>query len=161
MATRNTLIKRSANNQDSSQLNNIKIHGLGGAYISRLNIDEMAEHNRPTTSQITMNSKYPFHIHNGLASYYSGTCTGTFVDQDEDCYVTSNSKVTEFNLKILEWLHDDTIKYLEFTDGTTIPVGITETVELSSSDNNNSNDKSIDNKFTVTIKFSWEQLMDI
>ena len=33
------------------------------SYKARMNISETIQHNRPTSSQTTMNSKYPFHIH--------------------------------------------------------------------------------------------------
>ena len=57
----------------------------GRHYYTEVNISEDIQHNRPTTSQTTYNSKYPFHIHNGKASYYSGSCTATFIDNTDNC----------------------------------------------------------------------------
>ena len=133
----------------------VKIWGGGGSYVARLNIDETVQHNRPTSSQITMNSKYPFHVHNGKASYYSGSCTATFVDNN-DCYVTSEEDVAGFYFRLAEWLHNDSMKFIQFSDNTIIPVGILETVEISTK-----SDKTINDKYNTIVKFDWEQLRDI
>lgn len=123
-------------------------------YKARMNINETIQHNRPTSSQITMNSKYPFHIHSGKPSYYSGSCTATFVDNN-DCYVTSESEVAEFYYRIAEWLHNDRVKYLKYSDNTIFPVGILEIVEISSE-----SDKTVNDKYNTTVKFDWEQIAD-
>ena len=130
----------------------VEIYDSVATYKARLNISETIQHNRPTSSQVTMNSKYPFHIHSGKPSYYSGSCTATFVDNN-DCYVTSETDIAEFNYKIAEWLHNDRVKYLKYSDKTIFPVGILETVEISSEA-----DKTINDKYNTTIKFEWEQL---
>lgn len=128
-------------------------------YKARLNIDETVQHIRPTSSQITMNSKYPFHIHNGKASYFAGSCTATFTDNVDECYVTSEDDVTAFNCAILEWLHNDTIKTLRFNNsGTQFQVGILETVEITASSEYSPGNRSTNDKYNSAIKFSWEQL---
>lgn len=128
----------------------VKIWDATAIYYARMNINESIQHNRPTSSQTTMNSKYPFHIHNGEPSYFSGSCTATFVDNN-GCYVTSESDVASFNYKIAEWLHNDRVKYLQYSNSTVFPVGILDTVKIDTKD-------TVDNKYDTTVTFDWEQI---
>ena len=131
----------------------VEIWDNSAHYKARMNINETLQHNRPTSSQVTLNSKYPYHIHDGKPSYYSGSCTATFVDNN-DCYVTSEEDVAEFNETIAEWLHNDKTKFLKYSDKTVLPVGILSTVEISNSNN------TINDKYDTVIKFDWEQIGD-
>ena len=131
----------------------VEIWDSNAHYKARMNINETLQHNRPTSSQVTLNSKYPYHIHDGKPSYYSGSCTATFVDNN-DCYVTSEEDVAEFNETIAEWLHNDKTKFLKYSDKTVFPVGILSTVEISNSNS------TINDKYDTVIKFEWEQIGD-
>ena len=134
-------------------------------YKARLNIDETLQHIRPTASQITLNSKYPYHIHNGKASYFAGSCTATFTDnenKEDECYdyVTSADDVAMFNYKILEWLHNGETKTLRFhKSNEQFKVGILETVEITANrEYTPGGNATTNDKYNSAIKFSWEQI---
>lgn len=143
----------------------------GKVYVARLNINESIQHNRPTSSQLTINSKYPYHIHNGVPFYYSGQCAATFVDntdEEEDdkdeCeeesvstsdYTNEEGKVADFNYEFAEWLHNGLVKYLNYSENKTLHVGILETVEITTEQ-----DSTIDDQYNSKVVFNWEQIED-
>ena len=147
-------------------------------YLTDIDVSHGIQHNRPTTSQTTYYSKYPFHIHNGLPSYYSGSCTCSFAERDdleyvdEDCVDDVESPAdldfsddpifTETGNAIynsayidgfIQWLHDDTIKTLRVSRRITIPVGILGEIQWDV-------DYNIVDGETIKITFNWEQLQN-
>ena len=130
----------------------------GRHYYTEVNVNEDIQHNRPTSSQTTYNSKYPFHIHNGKASYYSGSCTATFIDNTDNCEYDNEKakeKAAEYTTNIVEWLHNDLTKYLKLSQDFILPVGILGEVKCSIESNN-----TIDDPFDTKVTFEWEQLAD-
>lgn len=155
----------------------MSISGGGKTYfLTDIDVSHGVQHNRPTTSQTTYYSKYPFHIHNGLPNYYSGSCTCSFAERDdleyvdEDCiddiedisdvdfsddpvfteegYAIYNSAYVD---SFIQWLHDDTQKTLQLTRRISIPVGILGEVQWDI-------DYNIVDGESIKITFNWEQL---
>lgn len=132
----------------------------GKHYYSEVKISESIQHNRPTSSQTTYDSKYPYHIHTGKPSYYSGSCTATFIEnaEDECTYEDENlaEKAAEFTAGMLEWLHNDLIKYIKFSENFIVPVGILETVK-----GDFESGSTIDDPWETSVSFDWEQLAPV
>ena len=155
----------------------MNISGGGKTYfLTDIDVSHGVQHNRPTTSQTTYYSKYPFHIHNGLPSYYSGSCTCSFAERDdleyvdEDC-IDDIDNVSEMDFsddpifneeghavynsayvdEFIQWLHNDQQKTLQLTKRISIPVGILGEVQWDI-------DYNIVDGETIKITFNWEQL---
>lgn len=128
----------------------------GKYYVSVSNVKNSMQHNRPTSSNVTYNSKYPFHVHDGMASYYSGSCSAKFAE-NTDCPIDdmTEDKAGKFVLDFVEWLHNDLVKYLRVSKDTVIPCGILDTVNIDID-----NDESLDDLWSTTVSFNWEQLAD-
>ena len=62
----------------------LRIYDTQNSFATNVKISVGIQHNRPTSSQTTYNSKYPYHIHTGKPSYYSGSCTITYSNDDDD-----------------------------------------------------------------------------
>lgn len=132
-------------------------------YFTEVDISQDLQHNRPTESQIGYNSQFPFHTHNGIASYFSGSCSGNFSDNKSgDCYedynfdfrVDKNGNYiynTKYQTGFIKWMHNDRIKHLQLSEDLVIPVGILGEIGLSA-------EKSIDDGYSCKVSFSWEQL---
>lgn len=150
----------------------VEIWDAEGHYIARLNISESIQHNRPMSSQLTINSRYPYHIHNGAPFYYSGQCAATFVDNEEDedeeeedeCeeetvdvddYTNKEGEVADFNYEFAEWLHNGLVKSLKYSENKILYVGILETVEITTEQ-----DSTIDDKYNSKVVFHWEEISD-
>ncbi len=131
----------------------------GKHYYTDVNINESIQHNRPTSSQTTYYSKYPYHIHTGKASYYSGSCTATFADNIDECkYDNEQAKKmsAEYTTGIIEWLHNDLVKYLKLSKDFIIPVGILDAVKEDIESNS-----TIDDPYKTTVSFDWEQVAPV
>ncbi len=131
----------------------------GKHYYTDVNINENIQHNRPTSSQTTYFNRYPYHIHSGLPSYYSGSCTATFADNVNECDYDNEQakrKAAEYTANIMEWLHNDLTKYLKLSDDFIVPIGILETVE-----GEFDSDSTIDDPWETKVSFNWEQLADV
>lgn len=50
-----------------------------------LNPENNITYNRETQSIVSPGRKYPYVVHNGIAQYYSGTMTATFINVDDSC----------------------------------------------------------------------------
>lgn len=146
----------------------VEIWDAEGHYIARLNISESIQHNRPLSSQLTVNNKYPFHIRNGMPFYYSGKCGATFVDNEKDeeeedeCedpttddYTNEDGKVADFNYAFAEWLHNGRQKYLKYSENRVFTVGILDPIEITTEQ-----DSTIDDKYNSKVEFGWEQIAD-
>lgn len=132
----------------------------GRHYYSEINVSESIQHNRPTSSQTTYDSKYPYHIHSGKPSYYSGSCTATFIENAEDECIYDNenlsAKAAEFTAGMLEWLHNDLVKYIKFSENFIVPVGILETVKADFESG-----ATIDDPWETSVSFDWEQVAEV
>lgn len=158
----------------------IKIWDSTGVwYYTNIDISHSVQHNRPTVSQLAFNSQYPFHIHNGKPSYYSGSCTASFSEDanydetDDDCiemseeeldnidwsedYIFAEDGSVIYNSKyvnsFVKWLHNDKIKYLQLTKSIIIPIGIMGEIQWDC-------DYNIQNGESIKVSFNWEQLND-
>lgn len=134
----------------------IKIWDASGYYLSEINVDQKIQHKRPTSSNELFNSKFPKHTHNGLPSYWTGSCSANFSDNKSgDCPEDYN--FGEGNVKyvadFVEWLHNDLVKYLQLSEDFIIPVGILDTVTWDVESGN-----TVDDGYAITISFDWEQL---
>ena len=150
--------------------------GLKTYFLQDVDVSHGVQHNRPTASQTTYYSKYPFHIHNGLPSYYSGSCSCSFAESndfenlDEDCIddvesvedldFSDDPIFTEtgnaiYNSKyideFIQWLHDDKVKTLTLSKHIQILVGILGEIQWDL-------DYNITDGETIKISFNWEQL---
>ena len=144
----------------------VKIWDATGIYYyTEVNVSQSVQHNRPTGSQVGYNSLYPFHTHNGIASYWSGSCSGNFSDNKSgDCYEDYNFDYRQnldgsytYNTKYLagfiKWLHNDLTKQLQLSESLVIPVGILGEIQWDT-------EHTIDDGEDVTISFDWEQVGD-
>ena len=149
--------------EERTKLWGIKIwDATGHYYYTEVDISTDLKHNRPTDSQVAYGSKFPYHIHNGLPSYFSGSCSGNFSDnQSTECYEEYNFDENHIGEDIvyntiymtgfMKWLHNDYTKYLQLSENLVIPVGILGEVSLSTT-------HSIDDGYDCKISFDWEQL---
>ena len=134
-------------------------------YFTEVDIAQDIQHNRPTESILTYNSKYPYHIHDGKGFYFSGSCTGNFSDNKSgECYedynfdyrVDENNNYiynTKYQKEFVKWLHNDHIKYLQLSEDLVIPVGILGEITWST-------ERSVDDGYSCKVTFNWEQLAD-
>ena len=141
---------------DSEKIWGIKIWDASGYYMSEIDISQKVQHKRPTGSTELFNGKYPKHTHNGLPSYWLGSCTANFSDNKSgEC--PSDYNFGEGNVKyvadFIEWLHNDLVKYLQLSEDFIIPVGILETISWDVE-----NKSTVDDGFSITVSFDWEQL---
>lgn len=137
----------------------------GHYYYTEVDISQNIQHNRPTSSQIGLYNKYPFHIHNGEGFYFSGSCSGNFSDNKSgECYedysfdyrTDENGNViynTKYQAAFIKWMHNDRIKHLQLSEDLVIPVGILEQADWSP-------ERSVDDGYSCKITFNWEQLDD-
>lgn len=152
--------------EEREKLWGIKIwDDTGNYFYTEVDISQSVQHNRSTESQIGYNQKYPFHTHNGKASYFSGSCSGNFSDNKSgDCYEdynfgwrnTETGEViynTKYQTAFIKWMHNDHIKQLQLSEDLVIPVGILGEIQWDT-------EKSIDDGHTCKITFNWEQLGD-
>lgn len=153
-------------NDAQNKLWGIKIwDDTGRYYYTEVDITQNIQHNRPTESVVGYNSQYPFHIHNGIASYFSGSCSGNFSDNKSgDCPEDYNFDYREdsqgniiYNTKYLtgfiKWLHNDHVKHLQLAETLVIPVGILGEIKWDV-------EHSIEDGYTTKVSFDWEQLDD-
>lgn len=150
---------------DTIHLWGIKIwDDTGIYYYTEVDISQDIQHNRPTDSILTYYDKYPYHIHDGAAFYFSGSCSGNFSDnQSGECFEDYNFDEREVKGKVvyntlyqvgfIKWLHNDHMKYLQLSENFVIPVGILGEVKLNT-------EHSIDDGYSCTVSFDWEQLAD-
>lgn len=143
----------------------IKIWGDDGIYYyTEVDISQSLTHYVPTEVKDPYNSQYPWVIHNGIASYYKGSVSGNFSDnQNTDCYSDYNLDYVEkdgiiyYNTKyqnaFVKWLHNKKTKYLQLSEHLVIPVKIGDSIQWST-------DKSIDDGYTCKISLDWYQVAD-
>lgn len=144
----------------------IKIWDATGNYFyTEVDISTDVQHNRPTGSQVGYNQLYPYHTHNGIASYFSGSCSGNFSDnQSGECYEDYNFDYrvdshgnyiynTKYIKSFVKWLHNDLTKQLQLSEDFIIPVGILGEVKWST-------DHSVDDGYSCKVSFDWEQIGD-
>ena len=156
----------------------LRIYDAQNSFATNVKISVGIQHNRPTSSQTTYNSKYPYHIHTGKPSYYSGSCTITYSNDDEDeeeiddCdqyveeYIEALEngtmradelvKYSNLGFEISEWLHNDLTKYLVIAENITIPIGILGEVKFDISTT-----QKLDELPECSFSFDWEQVADI
>lgn len=150
----------------SERLWGIKIWDATGNYFyTEVDISQSVQHNRPTSSVIGYNSQYPFHIHDGIASYFSGSCKGNFSenqsgecesDYNFDYRILPNGSYVyniDYMKTFVKWLHNDLVKHLQLSENLVIPVGILGEVQW---ETNNS----LDDGYSCSVSFNWEQLDD-
>lgn len=134
----------------------IKLWDDTGYYLSDLKVKQQVYHNRPTSSTVLFNSKYPKHTHNGMGFYWSGSCTANFSD-NKNANCESEYNFGEGNVKymadFIHWLHNDRIKYLQLSPHLIIPVGILDKITWEADEN-----YTIDDGYNCSISFEWEQL---
>lgn len=151
---------------ETQKLWGIKIwDDTGIYYYTEIDVSTDVQHNRPTSSQLSLYNKRPFHIHNGEGFYFSGSCSGNFSDNKSgECYedynfdyrVDENGNYiynTKYQLGFIHWMHNDHIKYLQLSEDLVIPVGILEQIDWST-------EHSVDDGYACKISFNWEQLDD-
>ena len=148
-----------------NKLYGIKIWDSTGNYFyTEVDVNQSIQHNRPTESQVVYNSKYPYHIHNGKANYFSGTCSGNFSENQGECDTDYNFDYridgqgnviynTIYVATFVKWLHNDRIKHLQLAENFIIPVGILGEVQWDV-------EHSIEDGETTKVTFNWEQLDD-
>ena len=148
-----------------NKLYGIKIWDSTGNYFyTEVDVNQSIQHNRPTESQVVYNSKYPYHIHNGKANYFSGTCSGNFSENQGECDTDYNFDYridgqgnviynTIYVATFVKWLHNDRIKHLQLAENFIIPVGILGEVQWGV-------EHSIEDGETTKVTFNWEQLDD-
>lgn len=172
---------RTSENKPEEWFSGIEIwDSTGRYYVSVANINNDMQHNRPTSSNLTYNNKYPFHIHDGMPNYFSGSCTATFMENctsatfdeiqkiieegkqegvqyccPEDVMDAIEGEAATFEFSFIEWLHNDHVKYLRIVRDWVFPVGILETIDVNIDDS-----YTADDPWNLTITFNWEQLAD-
>lgn len=147
----------------TSTLWGIKIWGDDGVYYyTEVDISTSVTHYVPTEVKDPYNSQYPWVIHNGIASYYKGSISGNFSDnQNTDCYGDYNFNYVEkdgvvyYNTKyqnaFIKWLHNKKTKYLQLSEQLVIPVKIGDSIQWET-------DKSVDDGDTCKISLDWYQV---
>lgn len=143
----------------------IKIWGDDGHYFyTEVEISQSLTHYVPTEATDPYNSQYPWVTHNGIASYYKGSCTGNFSDnQSTDCYEEYNFDENIIGEKVIyntiymntfiKWLHNRKTKYLQLSENMVIPIAVLDSIQWET-------EKSIDDGHTCKVSFDWVQVGD-
>lgn len=133
-------------------------------YYTEVNVSQDLEHNVPVESTVAYNSKYPFVTHNGIAFYYSGSCSGCFMENTGECIDDYNNdyRIDEngnyiYNVRFIDgfvkWLDNKKTKYIQLSEQLVIPANITSPIKWST-------DTTIDDGHNCTISFDWAQAAD-
>ena len=142
-----------------------KLWGDDGVYYyTEIDVSQSITHYVPTESQDPYNSKHPWVIHNGIASYYKGSITGNFSDnQSTECYEEYNfdyyekDGVTYYNVKyqdaFIQWMHNRKTKYLQISEHLVIPIAVLDSIQWET-------EHTIDDGFNNKISFDWVQVAD-
>lgn len=141
----------------------IKIWGDDGVYYyTEVDISAPLTHYVPTEVTDPYNVKYPWVTHNGIASYYKGSVSGNFSDnQSTECYADYNFDENNVNGQVVynvkykdafvQWLHNRKTKYLQLSEQLVIPIKILDSIQVEP-------EKSIDDGYTCKESFDWVQV---
>lgn len=134
----------------------------GITYYTEVNVSQDLTHNVPVSVTEGYNAKYPFVVHNGIAFYYSGSCSGNFSDNTGEClsdYNFGDERIDEkgnhvYNVKYMDgfvkWLDNKRIKYMMLSKHFIIPIKISSPIKWST-------DTTIDDGYNCKISFDWVQ----
>lgn len=89
-----------------------------------VDVDHQIQYNRESSTIISPGRKYPYVVHNGMAKYYSGTMTATFIEFDKDCHLNVDN-AWRYRDKIDEFLTNGRAKILKSYDGQIWMVSVT------------------------------------
>lgn len=150
-----------AKNTDNT-LWGIKIWDSTGIYYyTEVNVSQDLTHNVPTETTVGYNAKFPFVTHNGIAFYYSGSCSGNFSENTQECeddynfdYRIDDDGNYIYDVKYMngfvKWLNNKRMKYLQLSEQLVIPCNIQGEIKWST-------ETSIDDGYNCTISFDWVQ----
>ena len=134
----------------------------GISYFTEVNVSQDLTHNVPVDVTEGYNAKYPFVTHNGIAFYYSGSCSGNFSDNTGEClsdYNFGDDRIDKngnhiYNVKYIDgfvkWLNNKRIKYMMLSKHFIIPIKISSPIKWST-------DTTIDDGYNCKISFDWVQ----
>lgn len=132
----------------TSIFNSYFIVDANAAYPMIIDAKNEVTYNRESATVVSPGRKYPYVIHNGIAKYYSGSMTATFIDM-------SNCKIDvengwKYRNQIDEYLTDGNPKILKSFEGDIYMVNITGSLPRSYNDHYQ----------YVTHKFDWVEAGD-
>lgn len=125
----------------------------GMVYYTTVEVKQDVKHTATVSSQLPIDSKFPYHTKPSKSFYYSGSCTADFENNtngecDDDYYFGD----TAWRLSCVEWLHNGLTKILYLSDDLILPVRILSEISLGL-------ERTVDDK-SITISFDWEQCAD-
>lgn len=150
-----------AENKDGS-LWGIRIwDDTGISYYTEVEVSQDLEHNVPVEVTVGYNKKFPFVTHNGIAFYYSGSCSGKFANNTDECiddydfeYRIRENGDYIYNVKYMngfvKWLDNKHVKYLQLSEQLIIPCNISSPIKWST-------ETTIDDGYNCSISFDWVQ----
>ncbi len=151
--------------QEYTPLWGIKIWGDDGVYyFTEVDTSPSLTHFVPTESQDPYNHKYPWVINNGVASYYKGSVTGNFSDnQSTECHADYNfdyhekNGIVYYNVKyqdaFIQWMHNRKTKYLQLSEQFVISIKVLDSIQWET-------EHTIDDGWSNKISFDWVQVGD-
>ena len=134
----------------------------GISYFTEVNVSQDLEHKIPVEVVEGYNSECPFVTYNGIAFYYSGSCTGNFSDNTGEClsdYNFGDERIDKngnhiYNVKYIDgfvrWLNNKRVKYLKLSKHFIIPVKVSSSIKWAT-------DTTIDDGYNCIISFDWVQ----
>ena len=128
----------------------------GKSYMTEVEVNTDATHRNQSVIEESLNNKFPYYIKTGIASYWTGSVSANFADnQSNPC--DEESKYGEYDLtndafrfEFVEWMHNGLPKTLKLSNNFIMKVGIGNEITLGS-------DTTVDDE-TAKITFQWTQL---
>ncbi len=122
----------------------------GKVYYTEIEVKHGLNHKISVQSHLPIDSKFPIHTRIGRSSYWSGTITGAFENnQDGECEHDYKFGDVNFRINFIEWLHNGLTKTMTLSDELILPVAILGDIGVD-----------IENAISdpkANVSFEWEQ----
>lgn len=138
------------NNSNTEKFYGVKLtDATGKVYYTEVEVKHDLTHKISVQSHLPIDSKHPYHTRIGKPSYWSGSITGAFENNEGECEHDYNLGDTAWRIEFIEWLHNGLTKTMYLSESFILPVTILGEIGVET-------DGTIDDPIVKTT-FQWEQ----
>lgn len=138
------------NNTDTQKFYGVKLTDTTGKeYYTEVEVKQDLTHNISVQTHKPIDSKFPYHTRIGKPSYWSGSVTAAFENNNGECEHDYTLGDTAWRIEFIEWLHNGLSKVLYLSESLILPVTILGEISTET-------DNTIDGPL-VKVTFQWEQ----
>ena len=121
----------------------------GKVYYTEVEVKHGLTHNKNVQVHFPIDSETPYHTTIGKQSYWSGTITGAFENNEGECEHDYQFGDTAYRIEFIEWLHNGLVKTMYLSESFIIPVMILSEINVET-------DNTVDDLIVKTT-FQWNQ----